>query len=204
MDDITAGYKIRIRQWRHEIRLHCRILILYPALYFMSRMPVLTTFSSFVHPDRTVQRCDCREKSSCFMWEMPWNGYDFKVRHRRFRRKILYGLFFCYRQNAQFTTNGSSCAFLFPILPFGSVVCKRNLCVALLFCYDHSEWKVLLLYQRKVWVLLHVWICNKLFLLNSIRIEYNKYSDQFTFAMKIGQWFLISPTWGQNKYYHYR
>ena len=62
MNDITAGYKIRIWQWRYEIWLHCHILILYPALYFISRMPILTTFIPFFHPDRTVQRCDCREK----------------------------------------------------------------------------------------------------------------------------------------------
>ena len=39
MNDVTAGYKIII-----------------------SRMPILTTFSLFVDPDRTVLRCDCREK----------------------------------------------------------------------------------------------------------------------------------------------
>ena len=44
MNGITAVYKIRIRQ---STSYHgCR---------------VLTSFSSFVHPDRTVQRCDYRE-----------------------------------------------------------------------------------------------------------------------------------------------
>ena len=42
MNDITARYKIRIRQFTSY--QGCRIL------------------TTFIHPDRTVQRCDCREK----------------------------------------------------------------------------------------------------------------------------------------------
>ena len=34
------------------------------AIYFISRMPILTTFCPFLHPDRTVQRCDYREKNA--------------------------------------------------------------------------------------------------------------------------------------------
>ena len=54
MNDVTAGYKIRIRQWHHEIWQFtsyqgCRIL---------------TTFSPFVHPDSNIQRYDCRENKS--------------------------------------------------------------------------------------------------------------------------------------------
>ena len=45
MNDVTAGYKIRIQQFTS-----------YQGLC------ILTKFSSFAHPDRIVQRCDCREK----------------------------------------------------------------------------------------------------------------------------------------------
>ena len=59
MNDVAAGYKIRIRQWRYEIRQFTS----YQGCH------ILTAFSLFVNPDRTVQRCDCREKAIAFFWK---------------------------------------------------------------------------------------------------------------------------------------
>ena len=68
-------------QWRHESRFRCRILILYPALYFISRM----AHSYYIQPVRSSrQNCTkvwlpgkyCSSSPTHFYWNcsriLPW------------------------------------------------------------------------------------------------------------------------------------